>query len=45
VPDFEVPWLREHGASEDQIDTMLRRSVCATFEAAARMAASAVGAV
>ncbi|MGE0542518.1 MAG: phosphotriesterase [Dehalococcoidia bacterium] len=44
VPNFEVPWLREHGATEDQIDAMLRRSVQATFEAAARMATSAVGA-
>jgi phosphotriesterase-related protein len=43
VPTFEVPWLREHGATEDQIDAMTRRSVRATFEAAARMAASAVG--
>jgi phosphotriesterase-related protein len=43
VPDFEVPWLREHGASEDQIDALLRRSVRATFEAAARMAPTTVG--
>ncbi len=38
VPKFEVPWLREHGASEDDIDAVLRRSVRATFEAAAAMA-------
>ena len=42
VPQFEVPWLREHGAGEDAIDAMLRRSIRATFEAAARMAASPV---
>jgi phosphotriesterase-related protein len=34
----EEPWLRAHGASEDQIDAMLRRSIVATFDAAARMA-------
>lgn len=44
VPEFELPWLREHGASEDVIDAMMRRSIQATFEAAARMAASAVAA-
>jgi phosphotriesterase-related protein len=42
VPHEEVPWLREHGASEDDIDAVLRRSVAATFEAAARMASGAV---
>jgi phosphotriesterase-related protein len=40
VPQFEVPWLREHGATDDQIDAMCRRSVQATFEAAANMADS-----
>jgi hypothetical protein len=35
VPEFEVPWLREHGATDDQIDAMCRRSVQAAFEAAA----------
>jgi phosphotriesterase-related protein len=45
VPTFEVPWLREHGASEDQIDAMLRRSVRATFDAAAAMAPTTAGAV
>jgi phosphotriesterase-related protein len=35
VPQFEVPWLREHGATDDQIDAMCRRSVQSTFEAAA----------
>ncbi len=39
VPEFEIPWLREHGATDDQIDAMCRRSVQATFEAAASMAA------
>ena len=42
VPNFEVPWLRQHGATEDQIDALLRRSARATFEAAARMAAGPV---
>ena len=37
VPEVEVPWLRAHGATEDQIDAMLTRSVRATFEAAAAM--------
>ncbi|HEY5477720.1 MAG TPA: hypothetical protein VIK11_13520 [Tepidiformaceae bacterium] len=35
VPDHEVPWLLANGATEDQIDGALRRSVRATFEAAA----------
>jgi len=43
VPEHEVPWLLSHGASEDDIDAMLRRSVRATFEAAARMAAAPAG--
>jgi phosphotriesterase-related protein len=38
VPEFEIPWLREHGATDDQVDAMCRRSVQATFEAAGRMA-------
>lgn len=38
VPQHEIPWLREHGATEDQIDAMCRRSVQATFDAAAAMA-------
>lgn len=42
VSQFELPWLREHGASEDQLDAMQRRSIVATFEAAARMARGAV---
>jgi phosphotriesterase-related protein len=41
VPQQEVPWLREHGATEDQIDAVLRRSIVATFEAATRMASGA----
>jgi phosphotriesterase-related protein len=40
VPQFEVPWLREHGATDDQIDAMCRRSIQSTFEAAANMTAS-----
>lgn len=35
VPEVEVPWLREHGASEADIDAMLVTSIRATFEAAA----------
>ena len=31
----EVPWLLANGASEDDVDAMLRRSIAATFEAAA----------
>jgi phosphotriesterase-related protein len=37
VPEFEIPWLREHGATEEQIDGMCRRSIQSTFEAAAGM--------
>jgi phosphotriesterase-related protein len=37
VPEFEVPWLRAHGATDDQVDAMCRGSVRSTFEAAARM--------
>ena len=37
VPQFEVPWLLEHGASEDDIEALLQRSVRASFEAAAAM--------
>jgi phosphotriesterase-related protein len=44
VPQFEVPWLLEHGASEDQVDAMMRRSIVATFESAARMATGVVAA-
>jgi hypothetical protein len=42
VPQHELPWLRANGASEDDIDAMMRRSIVATFEAAARMAELAV---
>ncbi|MCA9848252.1 MAG: hypothetical protein H6674_05230 [Dehalococcoidia bacterium] len=35
VPEVEVPWLRDHGASEADIDAMLVTSIRATFEAAA----------
>jgi phosphotriesterase-related protein len=38
VAEVEIPWLREHGATDDQIDAMCRRSVQATFDAAAAMA-------
>jgi phosphotriesterase-related protein len=41
VPTEEIPWLRQHGVSEDDIDAVQRRSVAATFEAAARMAQGA----
>jgi len=37
VAEVEIPWLREHGATDDQIDAMCRRSVRATFDAAAAM--------
>jgi phosphotriesterase-related protein len=37
VPDWEVPWLRAHGLSDDQVDAMLVRSTRRTFEAAAAM--------
>jgi phosphotriesterase-related protein len=37
VPEAEVPWLLEHGATEDEVDALLRRSIRATFEAAAGM--------
>ncbi len=39
IAQFEIPWLREHGATEDQLDAVQRRSIVATFEAAAQMAA------
>ena len=42
IPQFEWPWLLAHGATEDQLDAMARRSVIATFEAAARMPAAGV---
>lgn len=45
VPQFELLWLREHGASEEQIDALQRRSIVATFEAAARMASGAASVV
>jgi phosphotriesterase-related protein len=38
VSEHELPWLREHGATNDQIDAVLRRSMQATVEAAAAMA-------
>jgi hypothetical protein len=41
VPQIEVPWLLAHGASADAVDAMQRRSIRATFEAAAAMAQGA----
>ena len=41
VSRVEIPWLRANGAGEGEIDAMLRRSIVATFEAAARMASPA----
>lgn len=38
VPEHEVPWLLKNGASEDDVDAVLRRSIRSTFEAAAAMA-------
>ena len=35
VSEHEVPWLLQHGATEDDVDAMLRRSIRSTFEAAA----------
>ena len=35
VSRHEVPWLLDNGATEDDVDAMLRRSIAATFEAAA----------
>jgi phosphotriesterase-related protein len=40
VPDWEVPWLRSHGVTEDQIDAIMVRSTRRTFEAAAAMKSS-----
>ncbi len=37
VPEHEVPWLRSHGATDDDIDALLRRSIRATFDAASGM--------
>jgi phosphotriesterase-related protein len=41
VPQIEVPWLLAHGATEDDIDAMLTRSIRKSFEAAAAMAGHA----
>ncbi|MBM3140045.1 MAG: phosphotriesterase [Chloroflexi bacterium] len=41
VPTWEVPWLLEHGASQDDVDAVMVRSIRRTFEAAAAMAAPA----
>ncbi len=40
VSEHEVSWLLEHGATEDDVDAMQRRSIQATFEAAAAAAGS-----
>jgi phosphotriesterase-related protein len=37
VPEHEVPWMQANGASDDEIDAVLRRSIRATFDAAAKM--------
>jgi phosphotriesterase-related protein len=41
VPEHEVPWLLEHGASEADVEAMLAGSIRRTFEAAAGMAGKA----
>lgn len=38
VSNVELPWLRDNGVSEDDIDAMMTRSIRTTFEAAAAMA-------
>jgi len=37
VSEHEVRWLLEHGATEDDVDAMQRRSIRATFDAAAAL--------
>ncbi len=37
ISNFELPWLRERGATDDDIDALMHRSVRATFDAAAAM--------
>ena len=37
VSEVQIPWLKAHGVTDDQVDAMLVRSVRATFEAAATM--------
>ncbi|MCK9487043.1 MAG: hypothetical protein M0R73_10180 [Dehalococcoidia bacterium] len=37
VPDHQVPWLLDHGATSEQVDAMMRASIRATFDAAAGM--------
>jgi phosphotriesterase-related protein len=38
IPQIEIPWLRDNGASAEQIEAMTTRSARSTFEAAAAMA-------
>ncbi len=38
VPQHELPWLLANGATDDDIDALLTRSIRATFDAAASMA-------
>jgi phosphotriesterase-related protein len=38
IPEFQLPWLREHGVTDQQIDQLMAGSVQATFDAAAAMA-------
>ncbi len=37
VSEVQIPWLKAHGVTEDQVEAMLVRSARATFEAAAAM--------
>jgi hypothetical protein len=38
VSQYELPWLLANGATDDDIDALLTRSIRATFDAAAAMA-------
>ena len=38
IPQIEIPWLRQHGATEEQIQAMTTGSIASSFEAAAAMA-------
>ena len=40
VPNHEIPWLLDHGATNEQVDAMMRTSIRATFDVAATMKAS-----
>jgi phosphotriesterase-related protein len=43
IAEFQLPWLREHGATDEQIDQLMAGSVQAMFEAAASMAVDGAG--